>query len=170
ADGSIQAGRGDTPWVHAANCSVRAVELGLRRDAPSALSVWVSYAYATDRNTTLTGGETFWSDFDQRHSLSLFGRYPLSNRTALGAQFRYGSNYPLLGYIGQQASSAATPLFGGGTPLFYQLVDSRNTLRLRTYARLDVRADRTFTWSRRRVTLFAEVANALNRSNLRNEP
>jgi hypothetical protein len=26
------------------------------------------------------------------------------------------------------------------------------------------------TWSRRRITLFAEVANALNRSNLRNVP
>jgi hypothetical protein len=49
-------------------------------------------------------------------------------------------------------------------------VQSRNTLRLPNYARLDVRADRTFTWSRRRVTLFAEVANALNRRNLRNEP
>jgi hypothetical protein len=50
------------------------------------------------------------------------------------------------------------------------LVESRNTLRLPAYARLDVRADRTFTWSRRRVTLFAEVANALNRRNLRNVP
>lgn len=170
ADGSIQPGRGDAPWGNALDGRARGVELVLRRDAPSALSGWVAYAYATDRNTTLKGDETFWADFDQRHSVSLFGRYPLSNRTALGAKFRYGSNYPLLGYIGQQAPSSATPLFGGGTPLFYQLVQSRNTLRLPNYARLDVRADRTFTWSRRRVTLFAEVANALNRRNLRNEP
>ena len=46
----------------------------------------------------------------------------------------------------------------------------RNTLRLPPYARLDVRADRTFTWSNRRVTVFGEVANALNRQNLRNVP
>jgi hypothetical protein len=170
ADGSIQPGRGDAPWFNALDGRARGVELVLRRDAPSALSGWVAYAYATDRKTTLTGDETFWADFDQRHSLSLFGRYPLSNRTALGAKFRYGSNYPLLGYIGQQTSSSVTPLFGGDRPLFYQLVQSRNTLRLPNYARLDVRADRTFTWSRRRVTLFAEVANALNRRNLRNEP
>jgi len=51
--------------------------------------------------------------------------------------------------------------------LFYQLVDERNGLRLPAYARLDLRADRTFTWSSRRVTLFAEVANTLNRRNLR---
>ena len=54
--------------------------------------------------------------------------------------------------------------------MFYALVDTRNSLRLPSYARLDVRADRTFTWSGRRVTLFAEVANALNHQNLRNVP
>jgi hypothetical protein len=43
-------------------------------------------------------------------------------------------------------------------------------LRLPAYARLDLRADRAFTWSSRRLTLFVEVANALNRTNLRNVP
>ena len=52
----------------------------------------------------------------------------------------------------------------------HQLVEARNTLRLPAYARLDIRADRTFTWSRRRFTLFGEVANALNHRNLRNVP
>ena len=170
-DGSMQPGRGDAAWANALDGRARGLELVLRRDAPSGLSGWAAYAYATDRDTNVSGDETFWGDFDQRHSLSLFGRYALSNRTALGAKFRYGSNYPLLGYIGQRTSSAdAPPLFGGGRPLFYQLVESRNTLRLPAYARLDVRADRTFTWSSRRVTLFAEVANVLNRSNLRNVP
>jgi hypothetical protein len=171
SDGSIQPGRGDAPWVNGLDGRARGLELVLRRDAPAGLSGWVAYGYATDRDTTAAGDEAFWADFDQRHSLSLFGRYALSNRTSLGAKFRYGSNYPLIGYIGQQASSpAAPPLFGGVRPLFYQLVESRNTLRLPAYARLDVRADRTFTWSSRRVTLFGEVANALNHRNLRNVP
>ena len=46
----------------------------------------------------------------------------------------------------------------------------RNTLRLPVYARLDVRADRAVSWSGRRVTLFVEVANVLNRRNERNVP
>ena len=66
--------------------------------------------------------------------------------------------------------AGCAPLFGGTRPLFYGLVQTRNTLRLPAYARLDVRADRTFTWSARRMTLFVEVANALNHQNLRNVP
>ena len=36
--------------------------------------------------------------------------------------------------------------------------------------RLDLRADRAITWAGRRVTLFVEVANVLNRRNERNVP
>lgn len=39
-------------------------------------------------------------------------------------------------------------------------------MRLPAYARLDLRAGRTFLWSSRRVTLFAEVLNALDRDNI----
>ena len=44
---------------------------------------------------------------------------------------------------------------------------ARNVGRLPAYSRLDVRADRTFTYRRSRLTVFAEVVNALNRSNYR---
>jgi hypothetical protein len=47
-------------------------------------------------------------------------------------------------------------------------VSERNTLRLPPYARLDVRADRAFNWSGRRLVLFVDVANVLNRTNFRN--
>src|SRR6185436_275006 len=86
-------------------------------------------------------------------------------------KFRYGSNYPLQGYIGQgTVQSDRPPLFGGQATPFLSLAESRNGLRLPAYSRLDVRADRTFTWSGRRVTIFAEVANALNHRNERNVP
>jgi hypothetical protein len=171
ADGTIQQGRGDAPWVNALDGHARGLELILRRDRPSGLSGWLGYAYARDRYTETATGESFWADFDQRHGLSAFGRYPLSNRTTLGVKFRAGSNYPVKGYIGQAPQSLnAPPLFGGDRPLFYQLVESRNTLRLPVYSRLDFRLDRIFTWSKRRVTVFGEVANTLNRRNLRNVP
>ena len=38
------------------------------------------------------------------------------------------------------------------------------------YSRLDVRADRAFNWSGRRLVLFVDVANITNRENLRNVP
>jgi hypothetical protein len=50
------------------------------------------------------------------------------------------------------------------------VTDVRNTTRLPTYARLDLRANRAYNWSRQRLTLFAEVINVLNRSNVRFDP
>ena len=74
-----------------------------------------------------------------------------------------------MGYIAEQAPpSNRPPLFGGDVPLFYGVTTERNTLRLPSYARLDVRADRTFSWSGRRMTLFVEIANTLNHRNERN--
>ena len=170
SSGEIALARADTPWENRLSGRARGVEALLRRDAPSGLSGWIAYAYARHRYDDHHSGERFWSDHDQRHTFSAYALYRLSSRTSLGAKFRYGSNYPITGYL-QPASNAAgvPPLFGGQT-LFYTIGDARNTLRLPVYARLDVRADRAMTIGGRRVTLFAEVANALNRRNERNVP
>ena len=45
--------------------------------------------------------------------------------------------------------------------------DQRNTLRIPPYARLDVRANRTFARRHKRLTLFVEVLNVLDRTNER---
>jgi hypothetical protein len=50
------------------------------------------------------------------------------------------------------------------------LSDRRNALRLPFYGRLDLRANRTFDWSRKRLTVFVEVINVLNRENVRFNP
>jgi hypothetical protein len=171
ADGSIQLGYGDAPWTNTLDGHARGVEIVMRRDAPTGLSGWAGYAYGRHRYTDVTNHDMFWADYDQRHALSLFGYYRISSRTTIGAKFRYGSNYPLTGYLGETAPPPNAPsLLGGGRPIFYTLVGSRNTLRLPAYARLDIRADRTFSWSRRRLTIFGEVANTLNRTNVRNVP
>jgi hypothetical protein len=169
-DGSVEFGRGDAPWVNTLDGKARGIEVVVRRDQPSGLSGWAGYAFGRHRYRNVASGETFRADFDQRHAISLFGHYRLSNRSTIGAKFRYGSNYPLIGYIGEQPVANAPPLFAASQLLFLGLTDVRNTLRLPAYARLDIRADRTFTWSGRRMTLFAEVANVLNRENVRNVP
>ena len=170
-DGTITLGRADAPWVNALDGRARGIEFVLRRDAPAGLSGLAGYGYGRHRYTDVVTGERFAADADQRHTVSLYGSYRVSHRSTIGAKFRYGSNYPLVGYIGEPRASGGTPLFGGGAPaLFYELTGERNGQRLPMYARLDLRADRTFTWSSRRVTVFAEVANALNRRNVRNVP
>jgi hypothetical protein len=171
ADGSIELGRGDARWSNRLTGRARGVEVFVRRDAATGVSGWIAYAYARHRYDDVVAGEEFWSDFDQRHTFSAYGLYRVSNRTTVGAKFRYGSNYPITGYVAEQrVSTDVPPLFGGNRPLFYGLANVRNTLRLPVYARLDLRADRAVSWFSHRVTLFVEVANALNRRNERNVP
>ena len=51
----------------------------------------------------------------------------------------------------------------GGLQLFSGLAPERNTLQLPAYSRLDVRADCAFNGSGRRLVVFVDVANFLNR-------
>jgi hypothetical protein len=133
--------------------SSHGIELLLdRRSAGGGLAAWAAYAYGKTRYTDPGRREWFWGDFDQRHALTLFGRYPLGPRASMGATFRAGTNFPIPGYL------AAGPrgLVVGA---------ERNRVRLPAYARLDVRADREFERFGRRVTIFGEVLNLLDRPN-----
>ncbi len=171
SDRTVTLGRGDAPWDNRLRGHARGIEGVVRRDSPDGLSGWIAYAFSRHRYDDAAAGEQFWSDHDQRHTFSAYAHARLSNRSSISAKLRYGSNYPISGYIGEEPIAAdAPPLFGGMRPLFLGLVDARNTLRLPAYARLDVRADRVMTIGGRRVTFFAEVANALNRRNERNVP
>jgi len=83
----------------------------------------------------------------------VFVQHRISYRTAVSLKLRVGSNFPIAGYF-------------SGTPESLVLATDRNRVRLPVYARLDLRANRTFTFDRRRLTLFAEVMNVLGRRNL----
>jgi hypothetical protein len=168
SNGAIVQGRFDAPWVNALRGDARGVEVVARRDAVDGFSGWAGYAFGRLRYASTPTAEAFWADADQRHTLSLYGNYRLSSRTSVSARFRYGSNYPIAGYIGPSSPSLGTVPTIDGRSLFSGLVSERNTLRLPAYARLDLRADRAFTWSGRRLVVFVDVANVLNRTNLRN--
>jgi len=136
----------------------RGVELMVQRSvAGTGVSGWLSYSYARNRYHDTVSGETFWGDFDQRHTMNAYALYRSSERTSFVGKLRLGSSFPVPGYYAE-------------TNGVYFLTDVRNTERLPFYARLDLRANRAFTWSRRRLTLFVEVINVLNRSNYRFDP
>jgi len=167
--GGVILGRGDAPWVNGLRGESRGIEVLLRRDSATGVSGWAGYSFGRTRYTDPATGQSFWADEDQRHSVSAYTVYRLSSRASVSAKFRYGSNYPLRGYI-EQTAPVGPGLFGGGALRFYTLGTSRNTLRLPAYARLDVRADRTFSIAGKRLTAFVEVVNLLNRTNVRNVP
>jgi hypothetical protein len=144
------------PWANALSGRSRGAELLVQRRSNTGLTGWVSYSYGLTRYRDVRTGEAFDGDFDQRHTFNGYALYRLTNRFSLAGKLRVGSNTPLVGYWTQRNGA----YFVGGT---------RNTLRLPAYARLDVRANRTFNWERKRLTLFVEVLNALGRDNVRFE-
>jgi hypothetical protein len=134
------------------------VEVVLERRSVNGLNGWLSYAWndtqLEDPARAGHAAETFPSDFDQRHTVNAYVAYRWSGRTSLSARMRYGSNFPIQGYIAQDANG-------------YVLSAQRNAIRLPAYSRLDLRADRTFTYRKSRLTVFLEVVNAMNRDNYR---
>ena len=131
----------------------RGVDVLLQRRATRGLTGWIAYTWAHTTHEDMITGERFDGDYDQRHTINVFLLQRLSYRWATSAKLRLGSNVPLVGYF-------------TGTTDALKLSDRRNQVRLPWYARLDLRANRTFTFSRRRLTLYAEVVNVLGRRNL----
>jgi len=145
-------------WANTMTGETNGAEITLERRAANGLNGWLSYTWNDsqydDPQRTGHQAESFPSDFDQRHTVNACVAYRWGGRTSLSARMRYGSNFPIVGYIEQDADG-------------YLLSSQRNSLRLPTYARLDLRADRTFTYRKSRLTLFIEVVNATNRDNYR---
>ena len=133
--------------------TARGADIVLMRRATSGLTGWVSYTFSETRYRDVLTGETFDGDFDQRHTLNLFAQQRLSYRLMVSAKYRLGSNFPFVGYFDRIGD---TLMLGA----------DRNRVRVPRYARLDLRATRTFTFDRRRLTLFVEVMNALGRENV----
>ena len=145
-------------WANTMTGETNGAEITLERRAATGLNGWLSYTWNDsqydDPQRAGTTPESFPSDFDQRHTVNAYVAYRWGGRTSLSARMRYGSNFPIVGYIEQDADG-------------YLLSSQRNGLRLPTYARLDLRADRTFTYRKSRLTLFIEIVNATNRDNYR---
>jgi hypothetical protein len=129
------------------------VDLVLMRRAASGLTGWASYTWSHARYRDGRTGERFDADFDQRHTVNVFAQQRLSYRLLASAKLRVGSNVPLVGYFSRTGETL-------------RLAVDRNRVRLPRYARLDLRVTRTFTFDRRRLTLFVEVMNALGRENV----
>jgi outer membrane receptor for ferrienterochelin and colicin len=144
-----------SPWENRLRGRSRGFELFLHRRSVNGLSGWLGYSYANTQYTDIQYGTSFVGDFDQRHTFNAYGSYRLSDRTSVSARFRYGSNTPLIGYYYKESTG------------LYFLGDERNTTRLPTYSRLDLRANRMFQVAQGRLTLFVEVVNLYNRRNLR---
>ena len=139
-------------WRNSLAGTSRGAEFVLQRKAATGLVGWLSYGYSHTSDTDTQSLESFDGDFDQRHTVNVFLEERLSYRTAVSLKVRTGSSPPIPGYF----KGTNDALFVG---------DLRNQVRLPEYLRIDVRANRTFTYNQKRLTLFLEVINLTGRRN-----
>ena len=109
-NGTIQRATFDAPLVNALEGEARGLEVTVRRDTTDGFSGWAGYAYSRLRYTETATGEQFWADADQRHTLSMYGNYRLSDRTSMSARYRYGSNYPWSATLGNRRQPRRVPV------------------------------------------------------------
>ena len=141
------------PFQNSLRGYARGVELSLQRRSANGLTGWVSYAYSRTQLKDLLDNLTFVSDFDQRHTINMYGNYRLTATFNLSAQWRYGSGLPWRGLLEP---------FGSG----FTVGSYRNTARLPYYSRVDLRANKAFLFRKWKLTLSGEVLNVQNRKNL----
>lgn len=145
-------------WQSRVDTHSNGVEWLLQRRRPTGVSGWVSYAYALTRDRDTVTGERYYGDYDQRHTLNVYVSWRASHRFGASVKYRYGSNIPVEGYYTQGPDDSK------GEPT-YLLGPYRNVARYPAYSRLDARVQRSFIRGQRRLTLFVEALNALNRDN-----
>lgn len=153
ASGRLVPGDPRAPWTNALTGTARGVEL-LARYSATRWQGWVSYTGGQTTQRSPQDDASFPSAFDQRHMVSATTSATLSPRWDASATVRVASNWPYDGYYERRDGSL-------------YLSATRNAIRLPTYTRVDLRVRRTFSIGTRRVVVFGEAINLLNRRNLR---
>jgi outer membrane cobalamin receptor len=142
------------PFRNSLRGYARGLELSLQRRSANRLTGWLAYSYSKTRLRDSVTGLSFVSDFDQRHTISTYAGYRLTNTFNLSAQWRYGSGLPVVGFFREENGRV---VFGS----------ERNSLRLPVYSRLDLRLNKAFYFKRSKLTLSGELLNVLGRENVR---
>lgn len=132
----------------------RGVQFVLQRRSENRLSGWIGYTLTYARSRTFQVSLTpplppVGLDLpyqptleDQRHTANLFGSYRLAPSVRLSAKASYGSGFPVIAFF---------PILP--------------TIRIGPYERLDLRADKSWSLRKTRISLYTEILNATNHNN-----
>jgi len=141
------------PYRNVVQGHARGVEVTVQRRSANGLTGWLSYAYSKTAYVDATDGLRFPSDFDQRHTVTMFASYRFRPTFDISSQWRYGTGLPVPGFINYDGKNTS-------------LSEVRNGSRLPAYSRLDVRANKAFLFKKAKLTLSAEVLNLTGRKNV----
>jgi hypothetical protein len=136
----------------------RGAQIVLQRRSSNRLSGWIGYTFVQARaNVSLLNPETHDVVFspyyataeDQPHAVNAFGMYRLRPSINLSGKVLFGSGYPAR--TGLEFTSNG-----------WQVVP---VVRLPDYLRVDLRCDKSWAFSRWKMTLYSEVINLTDHDN-----
>ena len=130
----------------------------VRSDDP--IQGWIAYSYGVSQERPAGGGWTF-SDYDQRHSLSVTGTFHLSPTWTLSSSFRFRSGRPYTAYVPGAVLDPAT-----GLPVAVLIPQTRNARRMPAWHQLDLRTDKSFKTSWATLSVYLAVQNVYGQRNL----
>lgn len=130
----------------------RGVEFFLQRSSANRFTGWVSYAYGRTGMRDGVSGARFPADWDQTHTVNVYGGYRLRPSVNLSLRASWGSGFPIPGFL---------QTVGGE----YYLASVRNGQKLGAYSRTDLRVNKAWTRDKWKLTLYGEAINLTNRTN-----
>jgi len=139
-------------WANSLRGYSRGAEIFLQRSSANRFTGWVSYAWGKTSMRDGITGSRFPSDFDQRHTVNIYGSYRLRPSVNVSVHSSYGSGFPIPGYL----------TLTNGT---YFLAAEKNRLRIDYYQRTDFRVNKSWTRDKWKITLYGELLNISNRAN-----
>lgn len=148
---------------HEGQGRARGVQAIVRYQEPSAegasrLFGWVAYTFsrAERKDSPEEGWRRF--DFDQTHVLTAVAGWSASFGLDLSARFRYATGFPrtpVYGAVYDSSRDRYEPVFG-----------PQNAARLPSFTQLDLRVAQGFDVGDTKLTVYLEVLNVTNRSNV----
>lgn len=143
----------------------RGLQFVLQRRSANRLSGWIGYtlAYSDQRffpvSLTALGGNIFTTGFNllpetQRHTVNVFGAYRLTPTINVSGKWMYGSGFSLSQLTFRPLGTIFVPTVIPLPPF-------------QSFQRLDVRAAKSWAFTRSKLTLYGEVVNVTNRKNRR---
>ena len=132
------------------------VELLVSRDTLRPLSWWASYTRS--RVDDIVSGRDIPRSWDQRHRLAA-GITWSGDKWVITAAANYHTGWPATELFLHTADSPA------GIPQMLTVPGERNAIRLGSYSRVDLRAERSMDTATGRFRFFVETTNLLERAN-----
>ena len=156
-------------------------EIFLRHNSGDKFLGWISYAYALSKRRDRLDEPYRYYSFDQTHVATLAASYNLTPTWEFGAKWQYRTGNPHTPIV--DANLVLDPRFieeiGGienignintaeiiENSIFIPVYGEKNSERLPSYHRLDIRVSKIFRFNSWKLGIFLELLNTYNRKNI----